>query len=157
VILRIFALGLLFLAPAAAAEFPLQFDRLTKFFDRVSPSERSTLDDSIDLLKKGDHSLALIKLKELTQANSTNAGLRVLLAYALLNAGNQLGAFNEAKRAERDGHDSYVCLFLAKVAYIAGDPSVCKREVKHVKKVGTPEDVAAAIDLEKQLSGIKNP
>jgi thioredoxin-like negative regulator of GroEL len=155
VIYRIFTLTLLLVTPAAAQEFPLQFDRLTKWFDRVSATERSTLDDSIDLLKKGDHSLALIKLKQLTQSNSSNAGVRVLLAYALLNAGNQLGAFDEAKRAERDGHDSYVCLFLAKVAYIAGDPAVCKREVKHVQKVGTPEEVAEATDLERKLAGMK--
>lgn len=84
---------LLSFASARAAEFPLQFDRLTKFFDRVSPAERATLEDSIALLKNGDHSLALIKLKQLTQSNSASAGVRVLLAYALLNAGNQLGAY----------------------------------------------------------------
>jgi hypothetical protein len=151
VIYRAALLILLSVAPSMA-QVSLQFDRLTKFFDRLSAMDRSTIDDSVALLKKGDHSLALIKLKELTQANSTNAGVRVLLAYALLNAGNQLGAFDEAKRAEKDGHDSYVCLFLAKVAYVAGDPAVCKREVKHVEKVGTPEEVAEAKELAAKLA-----
>ena len=150
--LRAAILALFLLAPATAAEFPLQFERLTGFFDRLSAGDRTTLDDSIGLLKKGDHSLALIKLKGLTQANTTNAGVRVLLAYALLNAGSQLGAFTEAKRAEKDGHDSYVCLFLAKVAYIAGDPAVCKREVKHVQKVGKPDEVAEANELAAKLA-----
>jgi hypothetical protein len=116
VILRAAVLTLVSFATAAAADFSLQFDQLTNFFDRLSAMERTTLDDSIGLLKSGDHSLALIKLKGLTQANSTNAGVRVLLAYALLTAGIQLGAFDEAKRAEKDGQDSYVCLFLAKLA-----------------------------------------
>ncbi len=149
--LRAALILVLSLCPATAEEFPLQFDRLTGFFTKLTVPDRQLVDESIALIKKGNHNLALIQLQKLVGSNSNNAGVRVLLAYSFLNVGNTLGAFDEAKTAERTGHDSYVCLFLAKVAYAVGEPSACKREIKHVKSVGTPEDIVEAKELEKRV------
>jgi thioredoxin-like negative regulator of GroEL len=136
-----------------AATFDLNWDRLTDSLklSSLSVPDREILDQSIGFIKNGDHNLAILRLKELVQANNTNGGIRLLLAYALLNAGNQFGAFDEAKRAEKVAHDGYVCLFLAKVAFVVGDHTACKRELKHVDAMGgdpTGEAAALAKELE---------
>lgn len=138
------------LAPAQAEIFALKFERLNGALAMLSATDRQTVDNAIALIKQGDHNLALIELNSVARTNPTSAGVRVLTAYALLNLGNTLGAFKEAKTAESVGHDSYICSFLGRVAYLVGDVRACKREIKHVKAAGDPDGEAAA--LEKALA-----
>jgi hypothetical protein len=66
--------------------------------------------------------------------------------------GNLVGAFEEAKKAESAPNgNSYKCWFLAKVAVLAGDRKVCRRELKHVKQAG--DMVAEVTALERELKG----
>lgn len=138
------------LAPAHAEVFSLKFERLSGALATLSSTDRQTVDNAIALIKRGDHNLALIELNSVAKTNPTSAGVRVLTAYALLNLGNTLGAFKEAKTAESVGHDSYICSFLGRMAYLVGDVRACRREIKHVKAAGDPDGEAVA--LERQLS-----
>ncbi len=150
--IRILLLSLMTLGSAVAASVELNWEALTAplKLSSLSVEDRRSVDQAIGLIKRGEHNLALIQLQNLVKANDTNGGLRVLMAYALLNVGNQAGAFDEAKRAEKVAHDGYVCLFLAKVAFLVGDNAACKREIKHVKGLGDPTGEAVA--LEKELA-----
>ncbi len=139
------------LAPAQAEVFSLKFERLNGALAMLSSTDRQTVDNAIALIKQGDHNLALIEPNSVARTNPSSAGVRVLTAYALLNLGNTLGAFKEAQTAESVGHDSYICSFLGRMAYLVGDVRACKREIKHVKAAGDPDGEAAA--LEKALSG----
>ncbi|MCX6599441.1 MAG: hypothetical protein NTV70_24065 [Acidobacteria bacterium] len=136
------------LAPVQAEIFALKFERLNGALAMLSSTDRQTVDNAIALIKRGDHNLALIELNSVSKSNPTSAGVRVLSAYALLNLGNTLGAFQEAKTAESVGHDSYICSFLGRVAYLVGDVRACKREIKHVRAAGDPDGEAAALERE---------
>lgn len=142
---------LLILVTAAAAEPELKLKRLNPSLKTLSRSERSAVDRAVGLIRKGEHTAALAQLTELTRSNPNNSSVRVVLAYALLQAGNLAGAFDHAKLAEAaPDHNSYVCLFLARIAWLAGDTASCRRELGHVRAAGT--DRAEADALERQLS-----
>ena len=134
------------LAPARAEIFALKFERLQGALAMLSATDRQTVDNAIVLIKRGEHNLALIELNTVAKTNPTSAGVRVLTAYALLNLGNTLGAFKEAKAAERVGHDSYICAFLGRVAYLVGDVRACKREIRHLRAAGDVEGEGVALE-----------
>jgi Flp pilus assembly protein TadD len=145
--------AMLLLSCAAFAAGPeLKLKRMNPSLNALSRSERSAVDRAVSLIRKGEHTAALAQLTELTRSNPNNSSVRVVLAYALLQAGNLAGAFDHAKLAEAaPDHNSYVCLFLARVAWLAGDTGSCRRELGHVRAAGT--DKAEADALERQLGG----
>jgi len=103
----------------------------------------------------GDHSGALARLQELNQRNPQNSSLRVLTAYTMLQLGNLVGAFDQANLGhEAPDKSSYKCWVLAKMALLTGDGVVCKRELKHIKKVGDMPEEAKALeaDIKKKKS-----
>ncbi len=141
-----------FLATAPAAEVELRLDRLTPSLKLLNDQDRRIVDQAIQLIQRGDGKLALAQLSALSKSNPKNSSVRILAAYVMLEAGNLLGAFNEAKKAESSEPNSYLCWFLAKVAFLSGKKDACEREVKHLKKVGDmPAEVQA---LEKQMKEI---
>ena len=146
--------GLLALAPLAGslqcAKLDVRMERLAESLKLLKVTDRSVVDQAVALIRKGENTAALAQLSTLNRANPKNSSLRILTAYALLQVGNLVGAFEEAKKAESAPNgNSYKCWFLAKVAVLAGDRKVCKRELKHVKTVG---DMAAEVRaLEKDL------
>jgi len=153
---RLGLIGILLLAlwaaPLHAAGVDLRMERLADSLNLLRSEDRAVVEEAVELIRKGENTLALGRLTALNAANPQNSSLRILTAYALLQAGNFLGAFDEAAKAEKapDGN-SYKCWFLAKVALLAGDKTVCKREIKHVKSMG---DMAADVKaLEKELKG----
>lgn len=112
--------------------------------------DRGAVDAAVDLIKKGEHTVALARLYTLANKNPDVSALKILSAYSLLQVGNLVGALEQAKKAETTkDHTSYACFFLAKVAYLTGDKEACKREIKHVK--GTGDFKAEIKDLEKDL------
>jgi len=136
---------------AQATEFDLNFDRLTPGIDVLTSADRDVVADTINLIKRGDHALALTRLSSLKQQNPENSSLRILASYALLQAGNLAGAFQEAEQAhEASNGNSYKCWFLAKVALLNGKKELCERELKHVKSAG--DMVAEAKQLEQELA-----
>ena len=136
---------------ASAAEPELKLNRLKPSLDSLPRADRSNVERAAGLIRKGEHAAALAQLTELTRANPQNSSVRVVLAYALLQAGNLAGAFDHAKLAESAAdHNSYVCLFLARVALLAGDTAYCRRELGHVRAAGT--DKGEADKLERQLA-----
>ena len=144
-------LFLLLTLPARAALGPedLKLDRLTKPITSLSPEERKIFDEAIGLIRSGNHSLALARLTSLKEANPKNTAVRVASSYVLLQAGNLLGAFDDAEKAEAGEANGYLCWFLAKVSLATGQPAACKREVEHLKTV--PEYREAAKQIEKEL------
>ena len=139
-------------ASVQAATFDLRFERLAEALAGLKETDRSTVQRAIESIKRGDHTVALTQLSALNRNYPMNSSLRILTAYVLLQTGNLLGAFEEAKKAEMapDG-SSYKCWFLAKIAFIAGDNAVCKRELAHAgNDKASSEDVRA---LEKELNG----
>jgi predicted Zn-dependent protease len=141
---------LLFAVTAAAAQ-DLKVKRLNSSLRALGRSGRGAVERSLDLIRKGEHTAALAQLTGLTRDNPENSAVRVVLAYALLQAGNLAGAFDHARKAEAaPDHNSYVCLFLARVAWLAGDTAVCRRELGHVRAAGT--DKAEADALERKLA-----
>ncbi|MBL8214455.1 MAG: hypothetical protein JNK87_27280 [Bryobacterales bacterium] len=119
---------------APALDFDLRLDRLSEAFQLLPETDRGTVDEVLAMLKKGDHQEALRRLNMLNQTNPENSSLRVLTAYGLLQVGNLLGAFDEARKAERASNgNAYKCWFLSKVALINGDTMACRRELGHVK------------------------
>jgi len=135
---------------AGPDKFALRFDRLEPALDVLSAADRDTVSDAINLIKSGENVLALSRLSSLKQASPKNSSLRILAAYALLQTGNALGAFEEAEKAHDapDGN-SYKCWFLAKVALLSGKRAVCERELEHVR--GAADMVAEAKQLEREL------
>jgi Flp pilus assembly protein TadD len=116
----------------------------------LGASDRNVVRDAISLLKRGDHLLALSRLTAIKDQNPDNSSLRILASYALLQAGNLLGAFEEAEAAHNASNgNSYKCWFLAKVSLLAGNKESCRRELDHVKKAG--DMVAEVRELEKEL------
>lgn len=130
--------GLLLAVAAPCAELELDYGQLEGSLNQLSYGDRDAVDDAIDLLKSGEHSLALARLSALNKSNPKSSSLRILASYALLLAGNVSGAFEEAEMAHDapDGN-AYRCWFLAKVALLNGKMAVCEREVEHLKEAGT--------------------
>lgn len=117
--------------------FPLQFSLLTPSLDLMNAGDRQVVQRAIELIRNGEDGLALVQLRTLTERNPRNSSLRILTAYALLQAGNLTGAFEEAKSGESaPDHNAYACWFLAKIAFLTGDTAACKRELKHVRDSG---------------------
>jgi hypothetical protein len=143
---------LLLMAPSAqCATFDLQFDRLAAAVTNLNSDDRHAVDEAIQLIKKGDDNLALVRLNALNDRYPTNSSLRILTAYALLELGNMVGAFDNAKMGEAapDGN-SYKCWFYAKVAWLSGKDAVCKREIGHLKKVGDMPNEVRALEVDVQ-------
>jgi Flp pilus assembly protein TadD len=139
---------------ANAATVELNRDRLGGSLKLLARPDRTVVDQAIKLIQRGDHSLALAHLSSLTKKNSDSSALRILSAYAMLQLGNLVGAFDEAKKAEASpDHDSYACLFLAKLALLIGDKEVCKRELEHIKGAGEP--AAQISQIENGLKKVK--
>jgi len=127
----------------SAADINLRMDRLSDSLNLLKVEDRSVVDQALTLIRQGENAAALAQLSTLTKANASNSSVRILTAYALLQAGNVLGAFDEARKAEASPNgNSYKCWFLAKVALLAGDKTACRREIKHVEHVG---DMAADV------------
>jgi Flp pilus assembly protein TadD len=140
----------------AIAEQPkLDRKRLEPSLKSLTRSQRGVIDGALELIRKGEHTAALARLTELSRDNPNNSGTRIVLAYALLQAGNLAGAFDHAAKAEAaPGHDSYACLFLARIAYLVGDTARCRRELGHVREAGgDPREVES---LERRLASKNN-
>lgn len=137
-------------APGQADKLELKYERLNPAIDLLNSSDRNVVRDAISLLKRGDHLLALSRLAAIKEQNPDNSSLRILASYALLQAGNLPGAFEEAEAAHKAPNgSSYKCWFLAKVSLLAGKKDSCRRELEHVKKAG--DMVAEVRQLEKEL------
>ena len=144
-------LAALFAAPASADTFDLDYNRLDPAADVLSHADHDAMSDAIQLIKKGEHSLALARLSALNKSNPENSSLRILASYVLLQAGNIAGAFEEAEKAHKAPNgNSYKCWFLGKVALLNGKNAVCERELKHVHGAG--DMVAEAKALEAELA-----
>jgi hypothetical protein len=135
----------------AIPQFDLDYDVLELPLSAVREGDRDAVADTVQLIRKGEHSLALDRLSALTANNPENSGLRILASYALLQTGNLVGAFEEAEK----GHQApqrfgYKCWFLGKVALLNGDRHTCEREIAHVHGVGGME--AEARELEQELA-----
>ncbi|MBI2688585.1 MAG: hypothetical protein HYX27_19965 [Acidobacteria bacterium] len=59
------------------------------------PQRSVAVEQAVDLLRRGDYSLALLRLTSEKKDTSIPAQARIFSAYALLVAGNTLGAFPE--------------------------------------------------------------
>lgn len=59
----------------------------------IQPGNPSAVEQTVDLIQKGDYSLALLRLSSERPDPSMPNQARMLGAYALLVAGNTLGAF----------------------------------------------------------------
>jgi Flp pilus assembly protein TadD len=143
-------LALSIAVPVRAADFDLRMDRLAGSLGGLKGADRTVVDEALQLIKKGENSLALVRLAALNKENPRNSSLRIMTAFVMLQLGNLVGAFEEAKRAERapDG-EAYKCWFLAKVALLAGDKKVCERELKHAQSAGYA--AAEVKELKQQL------
>jgi len=133
-----------------SASFELQYDRLQPALTELSSADRDIVQDSVNLIRQGEHLLALSRLSSLKQRSPQNSSLRILASYAILQAGNVVGAFAEAEKAhEAPNGNSYKCWFLAKVALLNGKKDVCERELKHVR--GSGDMVTEVKQLEQEL------
>ncbi|MBX9601209.1 MAG: hypothetical protein K2X35_09400 [Bryobacteraceae bacterium] len=125
--------AVLTLAPEGLSTPELRLDLLGAPLAKLSAADRRVLDEAVGLIRKGDHTLALARLSALKNGNPNNGALRVVASYALLQAGNLLGAFDEARKADsRENTSGYICLFLGKVALLTGNTAACDRELKHL-------------------------
>ena len=146
----ILALLLLSVSLSARAQ-TLDLAALSAPLENLQPGEKQILDEAIQLIRRGDHGLALASLAQLTASNPKNSAYRVLKAYTLLQLGNFVGALNESRVAEGSKPPSpYRCWFLAQVAYLAGNKALCEREIRHVAAHPTYGPQAAKLrqDLE---------
>lgn len=143
-------LALSIVAPIRAADFNLRVERLAGSLSGLKSVDRTVVDEALQLIQKGENSLALVRLTALNKENPRNSSLRIMTAFVMLQLGNLVGAFEEAKKAERapDG-EAYKCWFLAKVALLAGDKTVCERELKHAQDAGYA--AAEVKELKQQL------
>ena len=147
---------LMLFAPLNAEMFDLQYERLATSLAGLTTNDRSTVNQAVALIRQGENNLALVKLSSLNKQNPKNSSLRILTAYALLRAGDTIGALDNAKQAESapDG-TAYKCWFLAKVAFLSGDATTCRRELNHAK-LHLKNDATIMADIksmEKGLSG----
>lgn len=142
---------LAFSSQGIAQGFELRYERLVEALAGLNEMDRKIVDSAIVLIKRGDSNIALTRLNSLNKTHPTNSSLRILTAYTLLQAGNLLGAFEEAKKAESSPDQvSYKCWFLAKVAFINGDNAACKRELNHAEGDSANKADAAALRAEMQ-------
>lgn len=131
-------------------DFDLNFEDLSGPLDALPDTAGTTVRDTIQLIKNGDHTLALTRLSSLNESNPQNSSLRILTSYALLQTGNLVGAFEEAEKAhDCPGRLNIKCWFLGRVALLTGDQAICEREVAHMHKIG---QVAEATELESEFS-----
>ena len=143
------AICLFLSASGHAATFTLRFERLAEALAGLKEADRSTVKRAIESIKKGENTVALTQLSALTRNYPMNSSLRILTAYVLLQTGNLLGAFDEARKAETaQDWNSYKCWFLAKIAFIAGDNAVCKRELAHARQDKSAAEDVRALELE---------
>jgi hypothetical protein len=148
----VFAFLALGSAPAQDVDFKMK--RLGPSLEALAPNARATIDKAVRLIRSREHTAALALLTELSRANPQNSSIKVVLAYGLLQAGNLLGAFDTAKEAEAaPDHNSYMCLFLARVAYLVGDAATCRREVQHVRQAGHFKREVSAIERDLATKG----
>lgn len=132
-----------------AATFDLRWDKLSDAFHLLPDSDKGTLEQAIQFIRQGEHSAALLRLTELNKNHPENSSLRILSAYAMLQVGNLLGAFQEAEKAEQAANgNSYRCWFLSKVAFMSGQEAVCKRELKHARNAGDLPDEVKSLEAE---------
>ena len=131
-----------------AASLPMGFDyaRVAGPLDSLNNADRKTVEDTMALMKRGDHRLALVRLSALNDRNPSNSSLRLLSSYALLQLGNLAESLAEAQRAhDAADHGVYQCYVLAHVAAINGNKEVAQREIGHVKGAG---DAAMKAEME---------
>ena len=122
---------------AQATHLELDYTRVASHLSTLSDADRKTVEDTVMLMKRGDHRLALVRLSALNDRNPSNASLRLLASYALLQLGNLAESLAEAQRAhDAADHTAYQCYVLARVAAINGDMNRAKREVEHVNGSG---------------------
>jgi Flp pilus assembly protein TadD len=140
----------MFVGGVRADPLAMNYERLMPSIELLSTADRDVVSDTISLIKDGEHTLALSRLSSLKQRNPQNSSLRILASYALLQIGNQAGAFEEAEKAHDtpDG-DEFKCWFLAKVALLSGKRAVCEREIEHLRQHG--EMTAEVNKLEEEL------
>jgi len=151
VLQSIFAFAILGLAPLIAGADPLSlnYERLEPAMEVLTNADRDVVADAINLIQRGEHTLALSRLSSLKRRSPQNSSLRILASYALLQVGNLAGAFEEAERAHRaPGGNSYQCWFLAKIALLNGKRDVCEREIGHVESAGGMAAEAEALRKE---------
>ena len=122
---------------AEAAHLEFDYARIAGPLAALNDADRKTVEDTVMLMKRGDHRLALVRLSALNDRNPSNASLRLLGSYALLQVGNLAEALSEAQHAhDADDHGVYQCYVLAQVAEINGDKALARREVEHVNGSG---------------------
>ncbi|MBN8733350.1 MAG: hypothetical protein J0L64_22640 [Acidobacteria bacterium] len=122
---------------AQATHLELDYTRVAAHLSTLSDADRKTVEDTIMLMKRGDHRLALVRLAALNDRTPSNASLRLLASYALLQLGNLAESLAEAQRAhDAADHTAYQCYVLARVAAINGDSNRARREVQHVNGSG---------------------
>lgn len=110
----------------------------------LSPSDERAFNEAVTLIQQNQHLAALEVLTPLTKSNPANSSLHIARAYVLLELGNVGGALEDAKLAEASGtHSAYKCWFLARVAYLAGNKPLCRREIKHVQAMRSPYQAEA--------------
>ena len=152
------ALGLAGLAlaappPAPAPAMDLRFDRLASALTLLNESDRKVVNEAAQLIREGEHTGALARLTSLTQRNPNNSSIRILIAYAQLQLGNLLGAFDEAAKAhDAPNGNSYKCYFMAKLALLTGDKVACRRELNHVKAAGDMRTDVERLEAEMKKS-----
>ena len=76
---------------SGACAVELAAERIAGF----QPARSVAVEQAVDLMRQGDYSLALVRLTAERPDTSMPARARILGAYALLLAGNTLGAFPE--------------------------------------------------------------
>ncbi len=140
------------------AAFPLPLQRLAGPLKLLTQADRDVVQDATRLIEDGKNREALVKLSELEKSHPDNSSLRILVAYATLQAGNLAAAFQEAVRAHETGNgSSYKCWFLAKIALLTGDIATCKREIAHAKKAGEFPDDVRLLEREMKTATAKRP
>ena len=126
------------LASQSCTREPLKLDytRLSGPLASLEQTDRDAVQDAMQLIQSGEHSLALARLSSLNERNPSNSSLRILTSYALLQAGNLAGAFEEAEKAHAaPDRLAYKCWFLGKVAELNGNQEIAEREVAHLERV----------------------
>lgn len=119
-----------------AATVPTEFDyaRVAGPLESLSDADRKTVEDTVALMRRGDHRLAVVRLSALNDRNPSNSSLRLLISYALLQLGNLAESLAEAQRAhDAADHGVYQCYMLARVAAINGNKELARREIQHVR------------------------
>ena len=152
-ILLLFLAAPLWLGAADTRSPELNLTDLQGSLQALSPEDRAVVESAIDLIRQKEHAAALVRLAPVFRDKDGPSALRALSAYLKLQLGNTLGAFEDAQKAEAAAPPSpYRCWFLAKLAALIGNETVCRREIKHVgkdpvygKRIGEVEkDLAAS-------------